>query len=226
MGMHFAPPPVVTLSQALASFKRDQLEDLISAAIDLLDFADGDPDDEDDERGGEMMVSAGVDYDPELDVAEPDGMPGDVDDHEDSEAGETLIDMHGRYLPYRTLADLRGNDDEVDCCGAHDDYGTTRAPGEGDGKPGDPLDSEFTYTEWHTRGRWKVDTCGTEDCRNLSGWRATDEAEDDHRAARAPHIDRLRRHRCDHAISSLWIGVEPQWQLRNKALASAMGDQL
>ena len=49
MSAHFIAPPPAAVSRVLANFDRAQLEGFIAIAIDLLDFADGDPDLEDDD---------------------------------------------------------------------------------------------------------------------------------------------------------------------------------
>jgi hypothetical protein len=49
----FAPAPPAAISRVLATFDRHQLEGFIAVAIDLLDFADGDPDAEEDDDAGQ-----------------------------------------------------------------------------------------------------------------------------------------------------------------------------
>lgn len=54
----FQPVPPAAVSRVLATFDRDQLAGFIAVAIDLLDFADGDPDVEPngDERGDQAWI--------------------------------------------------------------------------------------------------------------------------------------------------------------------------
>ena len=117
MSAHFAPPPPAAVSRILRRFDRDQLAGFIAVAIDLLDATDGDPDDEDDERSGVLMIAPGADYDPADDDSEPDGLPGVPEDAED--------------------------DDEDRCIAADDDPLAWFS----DGRPGEPDDAERSYTE-------------------------------------------------------------------------------
>lgn len=62
-----APAPPAVVSRVLATFDRDQLAGFIAVAIDLLDFADGDPDvepngDEEDSDGDERGDPAWIEW--------------------------------------------------------------------------------------------------------------------------------------------------------------------
>lgn len=86
------PPPdgrLAGLMRELHALGSDDIGAAIDAMIAALDQRDGDPDEEDDERGGEMMTAPGVDYDPALDDVTLDGLPGAPEDaEEDDHSGD------------------------------------------------------------------------------------------------------------------------------------------
>ena len=143
MSAHFAPPPPAAVSRILRRFDRDQLAGFIAVAIDLLDVADGDPDDEDDERAGVLMIAPGVDYDPADDDSELDGLPGVPEDAEDDDSDHCSArdDDPGFYI-----RDIRGWPGDPDDAEDDDPSGDSLDKGEGENDaPGGLLTEKPIY---------------------------------------------------------------------------------
>lgn len=131
-------PPMPAVARILSRFDRQQLEGFLSVAIDLLDFADGDPD-------AENATNLEDDFVLTDNALHSDTGPGCAISDRDAGAYVEWSTMRGSQKrgPNLLAGQEDDEDDDQDACLAADDIGTASTPWHSsDGLPGDPADAE------------------------------------------------------------------------------------